>query len=270
MNTEFVTVDGDILWQAFNECKLMKCEYAIVPRNLFQKSVSSSLIGMIHNTVVTTGSFESLLDPKFFDLWPTEGLKWIMFCPKDLMIFKKMRTAIYGTDTIPLKVNIVYNNYSLNGKPVCVGQYIEEVVDKTKTMPGVRVTQALIPKLPLYPYFETMEKINAMFFQRNNASQTVWHQDITKDEDFNDIINSKAAVGELPWYPRVEGLPKEHPYLIYLTSNMLNVSKGDTVEFNLFNRVPGRTANFFVSQFDIFKPKKKCILNYLMLNIVVL
>lgn len=270
MNTGYVTVNGDILWQALNECKIMKCDYAIVPRNLFQKSVASSLIGMVHNTVVTSGAFESLTDPKFFDLWPTRGMRWIMFCPKDLMIFKKMRTTIYGTDTIPLSVNIVYNEYSLNGEQVCVGQYIEEVVDKTKVMPGVKVNEANTPKLPLYPYFETMEKINAMFFQRNNASQVVWHQNITKDEDFNDIISSKAAVGELPWYPKVEGLPEEHPYLIYITSNMLNVSKGDKVEFNLFNNVPGRTANFFVSQFDIIKPRKKCILNYLMLNIVVL
>ena len=270
MNTGYVTVNGDVLWKALNECKIMKCDYAIVPRNLFQKSVASSLIGMIHNTVVTSGAFENLMDPKFFDLWPTRGMKWIMFCPKDLMIFKKMRTTIYGTDTIPLSVNIVYNEYSLNGEQVCVGQYIEEVVDKEKVIPGVKVNESNTPKLPLFPYFETIEKINAMFFQRNNASQVVWHQDITNDEDFNDIINSKAAVGELPWYPKVEGLPEEHPYLIYITSNMLNVSKGDKIEFNLFNNVPGRTANFFVSQFDIIKPRKKCILNYLMLNIVVL
>lgn len=264
------TVNGDFIQKIFKEAKNMKAEYVLVPRNLMQNTYLSSLIGLSHNAIVTHGVFSSLRDMVHYDLWKEQSLQWIMFMPKDMLSFNKMRKAIYGRDDLPLSLQMQFVRYIINGKAVSIAHKLIEIVDQSKLTIKGELEESMIPYYNLFPYDDALNKITAMVFQRDNGSQIVWHQDVTNDEELNKILASKAGVGSFPWYPEVEGLPKQHPYFIYMTSNLLNVNKGDKIEFNLYNHLPSRDASYFLSEFNVSKPKKGCIITTLMLHMIMI
>ena len=48
------------------------------------------------------------------------------------------------------------------------------------------------------------------------------------------------------------------------------INKGDKIEFNLYNHLPSRDASYFLSEFNVSKPKKGCIITTLMLHMIMI
>jgi hypothetical protein len=84
------------------------------------------------------------------------------------------------------------------------------------------------------------------------------HIDITNDKEFNDIMSLKAADGGAMWYPTCLN-NGNHKYCLTLSSNILNISKGDRVSITIYDLDYQPT---FIAQFTVEKPKKKIVLNY--------
>lgn len=260
-----IQVNTEIMMHVLNTAKNLKSEYVLIPRNIMQRSIDSNLIGISYSSIITTGVFEELRYLENVDLWEDPSLWYIMFSTKDILNFNKMRKVVYADNTPPeLQLEIRYRTYEINGQETSVAYSLSEILNYNFV-----VVPNTLPRIDLFPYEDAYNKIKAMDYQRTNSSQIVWNQDITEDESFNDILNSKAGVGSMPWYPRVEGLPEQHPYIIYMASNLLNVSKGDMVKLSMYNHIKDRDDSFFLSQFDIYKKKKKCILTTMMLHMIV-
>lgn len=247
MKTE--KIDGNKLMTVFEEVKMMKSEYVLIPRELMQASSVSSVLGISYNAMVYSGIFDKLKDPYFYQMWQEPTLPYIMMETKNANTFRSERNKMYGPDTPYDDIYIDYETYFINGKPVSIAHTLR---DGRVTESGEYVSVTLVAPN------EMLEKINLLIWQVGNAKHIITDSNITDNPDFRDIIDAKAGAGASMWIPKLpESDLKPIPYGISLNTSILNVSKGDSIYLNIYDRIPQRSGYCFVAQFTVSKVKRK-------------
>lgn len=257
--------------------KLLKSEYIVLPRTLTQTGPLTSIMGISYNAIVTSGYFETFKnDPSYYELWDDRSLSYISFMTKDINPFFNMHKATHSTTlsdgTIQTKdieeLYIDVNEYIVGNVKVSIGYRLVEPVKDF----GVDKDSNLIgPSIELFPYDDKINKIQEMLFSDINSISIIPPTDLTHQEDFMDIINSKAGVGATIWVPKMANLTREQSkmYSMSLTGTLLYVSKGDSVYGEIKDRIPNRPGYNYMVKFTVSKPKKKCVLEYRMMMLKV-
>ena len=258
-------LDPKIL-DVFELSKLLKSEYIMIPRNIFQRTPNTSILGLSYDCIVTIANFNALHHEKYYSLWEETSLPWIAFEGKSVNQFSQDHKAVFtnqGIKDIPKieHLKLYYNSYMVNNHLVSIGDALEDIIADQTNLPFVK----------LFSHDHILMKIESMLFAFQNSSFVVQNVDITEQEDFMNIINSKAGVGATMWVPEIGILSKQeaHRYIMSLKGTLLNVSKGDKVICTIKDRLAGRTGYNFIVRFDVYKPKKACTLSYYMMMLKV-
>lgn len=229
----YTTVIFPIQWkrieEALNCAKLMKSTYSVIPRDIWQYDVYTSIIG------VSDGKID------YCNFKINGGYLWEE--PRQLhhlVLFTKyiQQFTIYCKNN-----NVNYENLDL----VCH----EYIVNGEKTYVGI----ALYPKdnrdisIPLenapYKYIKLVDETIDKF----NGSTPICGNELTNDEKFMDIINSKVDTGGKLW--TVESGFKKYP--VYISSNMMKVNKSDKIFYELRHNIPNQKYGTFMVRFQITK-----------------
>jgi hypothetical protein len=250
--------------------KNLKSEYTVIPRLLFQKTPSSSILGVSYDAIVSVINAQCLDDPKYYELWKDESLPYIRLESKNINQFNLEHKTIMKSlhrDYDPVKeARLLYNTYLVNGKPTSVGTRLDDR-DVELESKGI-----LLPTMPLFNHTESLGKAESMLFAYQNSSFAVQSTEITDNQAFMDIANSKAGIGATMWVPEGVGnltTEQAHRYTMSLTGNLLNISKGDKVFITIKDRLAGRTGYNFIVRFDVYKIKKGMTISYYMMMLKV-
>ena len=257
------TVDPNLIWKILENAKLMKSEFIIIPNMILQKSVLTSVVGISYDSIVTIGYFDDLNTPPFYNLWNStdNALSCIALEGKSINQFIQEHRAYYG-EVSPFRPFNIYSEKFFTGEYRGIGISLNESQDD-ETEP--------CPHITLFSHYAFLGKINSMLFAYENSSTVVQDIDLTNNEDFMYIANSKAGVGALMWVPEIGELKgkKATEYTMSLTGTLLNISKGDRIKCTIKDRLVGRSGYNFIVRFDVQKPKKKCVLSYYMMMLKV-
>ena len=249
-----IQADPVKLYTVLEAAKVLKSEYIVLPRNLFQDSAISSVVGVSYDSIITLAYFENLTEPYYYSLWDQPSLAYIALLSKDINALMQAHKSKYG-DTVfengklvteltrPLLIHT--HDYIVAGQSVSIAYKLEEA----DTVEG----GADNPQIPLTHYEPLMYKANYMLQAAANSTSVSPYIDITSNESFLNIIQSKSAIGSVIWKPDIPELGD---------ATLLNVSKGDTVLFTILDRIPNRSGYNFIVEFKVTKPKKKCTLSY--------
>lgn len=258
-----IQTDPVKLYTVLEAAKVLKSEYIVIPRNLFQSSFESSIVGVSYDSIITLSHFENLTDTSYYSLWDESALSYIALLSKDinaLMLAHKNKysSPIFenGKLVADLSSNVILiftHDYVVAGKPVSIAYRLEEA-----STDGVNNAT-----IPLTHYEPLMYKTNYMLQAATNSTPVSPYIDVTSNESFLNIIQSKSAMGSVIWRPDIPELgDAAYDYVMSIPVTLFNVSKGDSVFFTILDRVPNRSGYNFIVQFKVIKPKKKCTLVY--------
>lgn len=260
-----IQTDPVKLYTVLEAAKVLKSEYVILPRNLFQDSAISSVVGVSYDSIITLAYFENLTEPYYYTLWDSPALAYIALLSKDINALMQAHKSKYSVGvfengklvselTNPL---LIYtHDYVVAGKSISIAYKLEEA----DTIEGGSNNN---PQIPLIQYEPLMYKTDYMLQAAANSTPVSPYIDITSNESFLNIIQSKSAMGSVIWKPEIPELGNAvYDYIMSIPVTLLNVSKGDTVLFTILDRVPNRSGYNFIVQFKVIKPKKKCTLRY--------
>ena len=263
------------------EAKNLKSDILIIPQLLFQSDIESSILGVSANSIVTFATLSNL--DIFRDncpLWNDDSLKFISLSSKEISPFLKIiydysesltRTQLNISDSkiktpknkilenLPRSAYIRYRKYIVNGEIQSVA-YRLEVYDAhgdiLQNLLGNNTSVASIINLLNYDVnLFNIKRYRNLWMTGINVGTI----DITNDIRFNTIMNSKTTDGAQIWIPDEEIYGSIYrPYILYLNKAFLNISKGDSVRLSIVDFVPEVPINYFLTSFEITKPKKKC------------
>ena len=263
------------------EAKNLKSDILIIPQLLFQSDIESSILGVSANSIVTFATLSNL--DIFRDncpLWNDDSLKFISLSSKEISPFLKIiydysesltRTQLNISDSkiktpknkilenLPRSAYIRYRKYIVNGEIQSVA-YRLEVYDNhgniLQNILGNNTSVASIINLLNYDVnLFNIKRYRNLWMTGINVGTI----DITNDIRFNTIMNSKTTDGAQIWIPDEEIYGSIYrPYILYLNKAFLNISKGDSVRLSIVDFVPEVPINYFLTSFEITKPKKKC------------
>ena len=221
-----IEVNYEKLSKVLELSKTLKCDVVVIPRIITQQDPLSSIIGIYGTTIVTQSTFTNMINEP---LWDVEGLTHISLYTKDIAPFNR-ELGNYDKDRVILEYN-VYGN--LNGRDIVYGYNIRSMCNTE----GQYISIPLLDPTP------------------------VKSDEVTNDSKFQEIINSKTAVGAQLWIPEfIKNTSFEEGHVITLANNFLNVSKGDVVHLTIKDDYYNRIPHSFLVEFAIYKPKKKCLL----------
>lgn len=255
MNTMKVLIPYQPIRRVLEEAKIMKTEYVVIPRILFQNSPMSSIIGSMWNASYSIGKFDKLND--IIELWPREyNLEYICLMPKDISPFKKVFTDTYGGDKYIDKIWLVFTEYEVNGNKISIAHmlyYLDSDMDINNS-------------ITLYPYQDILTKTNTLI-NWYNSSKEVYRGIVTENEQFLTVMQSKASDGATEFIPSSE---KYRQYITYISKSLLNVAKNDIVEVGIADKIIMNPANRFMINYTVTKKSKKAVLNYYTINLKLL
>lgn len=245
------------LRHALENAKVLKSDVVLIPRIVYGDDYRSSIYGVYGNSVYTYGYFQEYTPTLTHvnELWSElPFLRKICLHAKDIQPFIRECTQL----NIPLdEVYIEYYTLQLRG----YDNQPYEITKATKIISesigeGQYREIELMDYQPIETYFANIE------YAYNSSELLVEKMDTSKDSEFLEIMNSKAAEGGQLWIPDfIKNDDKYKGIVLTLSSTFLNVSKGDKVYLTLkrckYNEIP---HSFFV-RYDIVKPKKKCTLS---------
>ena len=249
-----IIINGDIMVDVLEAAKILKSEYVIIPRVLMQSSDRSSILGISYNSIVTTSHFYSLEDPKYYNLWDgTSDVEYIVVATKDINPFLRDVTG-YKAFHENYDKNYMSINYTLHNNGM-------KNIGIAHSLTNIYLKNAI----PLFQYHDLLFKIDGMIFGKNNGSIVIPRTDLRSNQEFLDIIHSKAGVGAQIWIPEMANSEKLYQYAMSLTGTLLNVSKGDYIEYRIYDKIPNHSGYNFITEFIVNKPKKRCGLLYFMM-----
>ena len=263
------------------EAKNLKSDILIIPQLLFQSDIESSILGVSANSIVTFATLSNLdILRDNCPLWNDDSLKFISLSSKEISPFLKIiydysesltRTQLNISDpkiktpknkileNLPRSAYIRYRKYIVNGEIQSVA-YRLEVYDNhgniLQNILGNNTSVASIINLLNYDVnLFNIKRYRNLWMTGINVGTI----DITNDIRFNTIMNSKTTDGAQIWIPDEEIYGSIYrPYILYLNKAFLNISKGDSVRLSIVDFVPEVPINYFLTSFEITKPKKKC------------
>lgn len=245
------------LRHALENAKVLKSDVVLIPRVVYGDDYRSSICGSYYNSVYTYGYFQEYTPTLTHvnELWSElPFLRKICLHAKDIQPFIRECTQL----NIPLdEVYIEHYNLQLRGydnQPYEITKATKIISESTED--GQYREIELMDYQPTETYFANID------YAYNSSESLVEKWDTSKDSEFSEIMNSKAAEGGQLWIPDcIKNDDKYKGIVLTLSSTFLNVSKGDKVYLTLkrckYNDIP---HSFFVV-FDIVKPKKKCTLS---------
>lgn len=244
-----IEVNYEKLSKVLELSKTLKCDVVVIPRIITQQDPLSSIIGIYGTTIVTQSTFTNIINEP---LWDVEGLTHISLYTKDIAPFNR-ELGNYGKDRVILEYN-VYGN--LNGRDIVYGYNI-------RSMCNTEGQYISIPLLDPTNSIDLIVKIISSYHSLLllNENSPIKSDEVTNDSKFQEIINSKTAVGAQLWIPEfIKNTSFEEGHVITLANNFLNVSKGDVVHLTIKDDYYNRIPHSFLVEFAIYKPKKKCLL----------
>lgn len=256
-------IDQNKIWTVLEHTKLLKSEFVYVPQMLLQQTPLTSIMGLSYDCIVTIAQFYDLKNPSYYELWSdtNNALKGIVLEGKSVNQFIQDHRVCFG-ETEEFHPFYIYSDKYFTGEERGIGcALVEPKNDETINGPTIK----------LFPHDPILGKINSMLFAYENSSYVVRDIDLSKNEEFLSIINSKAGVGATLWVPKIGEMNNVNAaeYSMSLTGTLLNVAKGDTVKCTIKDRITGRSGYNFIVRFDVIKPKKNCTLTYYMLMLKV-
>lgn len=263
------------------EAKNLKSDIIIIPQLLFQSDIESSILGVSANSIVTFATLSNLdILRDNCPLWNDDSLKFISLSSKEISPFLKIiydysesltRTQLNISDpkiktpknkileNLPRSAYIRYRKYIVNGEIQSVAYRLEVYDihgDILQNLLGNNTLVASIINLINYDVnLFNIKRYRNLWMTGINVGTI----DITNDIRFNTIMNSKTTDGAQIWIPDEEIYGSIYrPYILYLNKAFLNISKGDSVRLSIVDFVPEVPINYFLTSFEITKPKKKC------------
>lgn len=263
------------------EAKNLKSDILIIPQLLFQYDISSSILGVSANSIVTFSNLSNLdIFKENRPLWNDDSLKFISLSSKEISPFLKIiydytesltRAQLNIGDpkikipknkileNLPRSAYIRYRKYIINGEIQSIAYRLEVYDihgDILQNLLGNNTSVASIINLLNYDVnLFNIERYRNLWVSGINVGTI----DITNDVRFNTIMNSKTTDGAQIWIPNEEIYGSVYkPYILYLNKAFLNISKGDSVKLSIVDFVPEVPINYFLASFEITKPKKKC------------
>lgn len=276
-----IEVNFNIIRLVLEEAKNLKSDVIIIPQLLFQSDIESSILGVSANSIVTFATLSNLdILRDNCPLWNDDSLKFISLSSKEISPFLKIiydysesltRTQLNISDpkvktpknkileNLPRSAYIRYRKYIVNGEVQSVAYRLEVYDihgDILQNLLGNNTLVASIINLINYDVnLFNIKRYRNLWITGINVGTI----DITNDIRFNTIMNSKTTDGAQIWIPDEEIYGSIYkPYILYLNKAFLNISKGDSVRLSIVDFVPEVPINYFLSSFEITKPKKKC------------
>lgn len=241
-------LDYNLLQQEFEKAKNAKSEYVLIPRLRCQSSPLSSILGISFNSKIDIIKYQ---DTSMVPLWNHTTLSFICIMTKDINNLSK---SIKDNEiVIPEQLVLEYEIFIVNNNEVPIGRRL------------------LCPNrediyIPLYNQFNMYDTIYNGLSTWNSTNNVIINEDITSNEEFLNIINSKASDGAQFWKPKnINSDQNLLPYMVTLTSSLINVSKGDHVNIEIRDNIPGRPYHHYMTKITVLKPKKKCVIESYMI-----
>lgn len=268
-----ITIDSNNLFSILDESKNLKTEIAIIPSTLLQSSPETSLCGTSFNTTATIGYFEKIKD-KVVVIPEEIGLTNIAFLSKDLNpFFKSIKDN--GLDTSNLILGL--QKFDINGIPLILCRYIKTqtkhvVINERQphTMKVITTEQDIFAQLNTIPYYNHINNIKYLlnYCNNSNSSLVLDNYDLSKDDEFQDIMNNyKASDGIFPYCFKDRSGNKVYEYMTYINKSMLNVAKGDNITLEVRDSLVGEHINRFLCKYNIHKKSKKCNLSTMYISL---
>lgn len=237
------------------ESKNLKSEYVVIPRTITQTTPYTSVLGVSYDAIITVSIFESFKSFWYTDIWEYESIPYIALATKDINVFFQNHKAITSGSINPLEFEYKTYNLGPNNALGIASKVYETIQDKKVEMPLVNPSKYL-------------GLITNMMYGVQNSTYVYELKELENDEQFRNIIDSKARDGGQIWIPNIP--EKENEYAMTLTGTMFNIAKGDNVSCIIRDNIDKRTGYHFIAQFTIHKPKKKCILIYYLILLKVI
>lgn len=241
-----------MLLDVLEAAKNLKSEYLIIPRIITQYIPTESVLGISYDAIVICSFFEEFESFSHKALWEYQNIPYIALASKDINVFFQNHRA--KTDELISSCHFEYTSYNLEGAN-SLGIAFKLVEEN-----GI--------EMPLVNPYKYLGLINNMLYGVQNSSYVYELKELENDEQFRNIIDSKARDGGQIWIPNVPN--KQNEYAMTLTGTMFNIAKGDNVSCVIRDNIDKRTGYHFIAQFTINKPKKKCVLVYYMMLLKVI
>lgn len=236
------------LFEEFEKAKNIKSEYVLIPRLRYQSSTLTSILGISYNSKIDIIKYQNT---SMIPLWNHTSLPFICIMIKDINNFAK---SIRDNSLIlPEELELEYDIFIVNGNEVPVARKL--------VYPGREdICIDLFNQINMY------NQINNIISIWENTTSILYNEDISNNEEFLKILSSKAKDGAQFWKPIKENNNNNLiSYVVTLTSNLINVSKGDSVKIEIRNNIPGRPYHHYMTKITVLKPKKKCIIESYMI-----
>ena len=147
-----IQVDPVKLYTVLEAAKVLKSEYLVIPRNLFQDSAISSVVGVSYDSIITLSHFENLTEPYYYSLWDQPSLAYIALLSKDINALMQAHKNKYSVGifengkliselTNPLLIHT--HDYVVAGSPISIAYKLEEAnaVAEEGDNPQIPLTQ---------------------------------------------------------------------------------------------------------------------------------
>lgn len=272
MNTKIRKSD---LFAVLNEAKNLKADDIFIPKNIFQYSPQSSIIGLSDNAIVSVLHSDNFYSKNlgYTELWNVDNMDYIgiesrfinpylkCFSDSELIKFNKLDpetisnlVTLYPNIEKICDIDELYLEYSeikYNDKIMHHGKYI--------------YIQEYYPYfiLPLIPMKRPFDIINTIM--SNYHGNPKYENVVIDDPKFNEIMSLKASEGGRNWVPNFLKEEDKRKYVTTLTSNIFNLSKGDSISMSIYDDI-NFGPDYFLTKYVLVKPKKKIVIEYYILN----
>ena len=249
-----------MVWDEFidvlEEAKNLKSEYIIIPRNITQRIPSETVMGVSYDAIIMCSEFEEFKSFWHAELWKYDHIPYIALATKDINVFFQNHRAKAEGSVGPCQFEYVSYNLGNSSSLGIATKLIEPFEDNTNV------------EMPLVNPYKYLGLVNNMMYGVQNSTYVYELTELENDEQFRDIIDSKAKEGGRIWIPKIPD--KQNEYAMTLSGTIFNVSKGDKVSCVIRDNINKKTGYHFIAQFTVWKPKKKCVLVYYLMLLKVM
>jgi len=259
-------IHPELFLKVLEAAKNLKTEYVLIPRMINQTQFKHTIAGISYDAIIVTSLFDEfrMADFVLTSLWNEASLDWICLPTKEINQFIQTHAKLMGDSTKKItpieELELRYTTYDIGNK-LSVAYQIREPIEG--------VPDSDLPTFHLISPFLYLPKFENMFYAIQDGAIVWKDKQIDQDEEFKEIINSKAGDGASIWIPKITNTEIDAQYAMTLTGTMLNVAKDDQVFCTIRENISGKTGYHFVVQFDVYKPKKKCKLTYYLMMLKV-
>lgn len=260
------------MFSILDEVKNLKSDIIIIPNMVLDhhQFPPNSFLGISSNAIVTLMDSEKMNYECGNDfIWNEMTLSHIAFESRLLNPFLKVFTdseklakGKLKPESIPIdrghfkdlyteqELVIDYETYIVNNKEVSIASCLHDKYYE-------------VEPLYLIPYDKWLDVGCKYMIDINNNQHSIYHKDISDNPEFNQIISLKASEGGQIWNPSFLNNSDKGKYVISLTSNILNISKGDQILLDIIDDPDKFGKEYFACVFTVIKPKKRVKLTYM-------